>query len=672
MTISSPQIPKIYGIGIDTGGTYTDSVVVELATGEVIAKAKALTTPEKFGLGIENSLRRLDGHLFDRVGLVALSTTLATNSVVEGKGARVGLIFAVPDPCTFAVPQALPAEIVTVIAGAHNHRGEETVALDPRAEAEILRMANEVDAFGVSGYFSIYNSSHEIRLSDLITRLTGKPVVAAHELSGAVGMVERATTAALNARLLPVIHELLAAVEGILFKLGIEAPLMVVKGDGSMMSNEACRSRPVETVLSGPAASVAGACLLSGLDHGLVVDMGGTTTDIAMVSGGRAAVAGDGARVGDWRTRVQAVDMWTLGLGGDSHVRFNESGKISIGPRRVIPLCQAAGASPEFPVLLAELAALPEKELKPEDLRWFTLRKRPQQGLSDLEERLLASLEKKVMSLTVIRREISPYLDLDNLLQRGMLMEVGFTPTDLLHCTGAYALWDPAASEAGLRLIARQAGRKTAEMEKILLAELDVALSLGVVAKALQEDQGLAAMWGQRSELLQPFLAGLFGLDGGPVAAGFHLRVPLIAVGAPAHAHLPAVADRLNCRLIVPPHAEVANAYGAISGKIVETATALIRPSTPDGYLVISHNLRQRTGRLEDAVQLARDHAAAEAGRLLAARGGTAVTVQLREDSTSAPLAAGWGESVLIEMRITATATGSPAPLCPSASAPSF
>jgi N-methylhydantoinase A/oxoprolinase/acetone carboxylase beta subunit len=276
------------------------------------------------------------------------------------------------------------------------------------------------------------------------------------------------------------------------------------------------------------------------------------------------------------------------------------------------------------------------------------------------------------MSLAGIRREISPYLDIESLLQRGALMEVGFTPTDLLHCTGAYALWEPVASEAGLSLIARQTGRTMAEMKKILLTELDVALSLGVVAKALQDDRSLAAMWGERSELLQPFLTRLLGLNGGPVAVGFQLRVPLIAVGAPSHAHLPAVADRLNCRLIVPRHAEVANAYGAISGKIVETATALIRPATPDGYLVISHNLRRFTARLEEAVQLARGHAAAEAGRLLEARGGTAVTVRLREDKTSTPLAAGWGENVLIEMRVTATATGSPAPLCPSSSTPSM
>lgn len=662
MTVKSPEIPKSYGIGIDTGGTYTDSVIVEFATGAVIGKAKALTTPDYLGIGIENSLLQLDRSLFARVGLVALSTTLATNSVVEGKGARVGLILAVPNPSTFTVPESLPADAVTVIAGAHNHRGEMTVPLDSQAEAAILRMVGEVDAFAVSSYFSIYNSEHETGLRDHITRLTGKPAVCAHELSGAVGMVERATTAALNARLLPIIHELLAAVEKILDKLRITAPLMVVKGDGSMMSHEACRSRPVETVLSGPAASIAGACRLSGLDHGLVVDMGGTTTDIAMVRDSRAAVAAEGARIGGWRTRVQAVDMWTLGLGGDSHIRLDEFGKVRVGPRRVVPLCQASATFPELPAMLARLAVLPRKEIRHEDLRWFTPRKRPSGSLSLYEDRLLASLEHRVMSLGEIRRDISSYLDIDNLLQRGVLIEVGFTPTDLLHCNGSYTLWNRAASLAGLRLFAGQAGLTPAEMEQAILRELDLALALAIVAKALQEEQGIDATWSDRSDHLQPFLAKLLGLGRRhAVAAGFTLQVPLIAVGAPAHAHLPAVAERLSCRLIIPPHAEVANAYGAISGKIVESATALIRPATPDGYLVISHNLRQCTVQLQEAARLARDHAATEAIRLVEARGGVDVSVEFFEDKVSAPLEAGWGDSVLIELRVIATASGSPA-----------
>lgn len=664
MTVKSPDNNNCYGIGIDTGGTYTDSVIVELATGAVVAKGKALTTPDNLGLGIENSLLQLDRRLFGRVGLVALSTTLATNSVVEGKGARVGLLMAVPNPLTFEVPGSLPADVVTIIAGAHNHRGELTVPLDPQAELHIRRMDAEVDAFSVSSYFSIYNAEHETGLRDLITRLTGKPVICAHELSGAVGMVERATTAALNGRLLPVIHELLTAVEGILEKLHIKAPLMIVKGDGSMMSSEACRSRPVETVLSGPAASISGACRLSGLDHGLVVDMGGTTTDIAMVRDGHADVAVDGARIGDWHTRVQAVDMWTLGLGGDSHIRLDSTGTLRIGPRRVVPFCQANAKCQELGVLLALLSALPKKEVQTGDLRFFTLRKKPSGKFSSLENELLDSLENRVMSLSDIRRKISPYLDIKKYLQRGLLAEVGFTPTDLLHCTGEYTFWDRSAALAGLQLLAGQAGQTEDGLKKAILHDLDRALSLGIVAKALQENRDIAAIWDNG---LQSFLGKLLALDEQlPVAARFPLKVPLIAVGAPAHAHLPSVARRLSCRLVIPPHAEVANAYGAISGKIVESATALIRPATPDGYVIISYNLRQSAVQLQAAVRIAREHVAAEARKLVELRGGEPFDVDIREEHVSAPLQAGWGDSVLIELRVVATVSGRPALSRPS------
>ena len=274
------------GIGIDTGGTYTDSVIVTLSTGEVLSKAKALTT------------------------------TLATNSVVENRGSAVGLIMAVPSPQTFDLPQDLPCEASALIAGSHTLKGEEQVSLDREAARNaIRRMDPDVDAFALSGYFSIYNAGHELALAQMVSELTGKPVVCAHELSGAVGMLERAVTAILNARLLPVIRELTGAVETILTDLGIAAPLMVVKGDGALMNLSACRQRPVETVLSGPAASISGACRLSGLDDAVVLDMGGTTTDIAVVRGGRAKVSKEGARVGEWQTRVRAVDMWTLGLG---------------------------------------------------------------------------------------------------------------------------------------------------------------------------------------------------------------------------------------------------------------------------------------------------------------------------------------------------------------------
>ena len=160
-----------YGIGIDTGGTFTDSVIVDFVTHRIISKAKALTTRQDLRIGILNSLSALDAGLFPEVKLVSLSTTLATNSVVEGKGQRVGLIMAVPDERTFRMPADIPAAEVAVIRGAYDRSGNQTVPLDiDSGRRAIQRMKGKVDAFAVSGYFSIYNAGHELELKDVDSR----------------------------------------------------------------------------------------------------------------------------------------------------------------------------------------------------------------------------------------------------------------------------------------------------------------------------------------------------------------------------------------------------------------------------------------------------------------------------------------------------------------------
>jgi N-methylhydantoinase A/oxoprolinase/acetone carboxylase beta subunit len=138
------------------------------------------------------------------VKLVSLSTTLATNSIVEGKGARVGLIAAVPKPESFSSFTNIPAEETVVIAGAHDRRGQVVAELDTdAARAAIVHMAEKVDAFAVSAYFSIYNARHELQIKEIASKHCSHPVVCGHELSASVGMVERAVTAILNAKLLP-------------------------------------------------------------------------------------------------------------------------------------------------------------------------------------------------------------------------------------------------------------------------------------------------------------------------------------------------------------------------------------------------------------------------------------------------------------------------------------
>lgn len=386
------------GLGIDTGGTYTDSVIVSLDTGEVLSKAKALTTRQDLITGVKSSIGLLDQELFSRIRLVGLSTTLATNSIVERKGSRVGLILAVPNPQTFSLLRNSPAHETAVVAGSHDRCGAVAIPLDAAAaEQAVRRMAGVVDAFAVSCYFSIYNAAHELRIREMISAICPLPVVCGHELSGDVGLVERAMTAALNARLLPVIGELLAAVKGVLAASGISAPLMVVKGDGALVAAEVAAAMPVETILSGPAASVVGACRLTGLADAVVADMGGTTTDIALMVGGIVATSKDGAAVGGWKTRVHSVDIWTAGLGGDSKVVVRGKDDLDIGPSRAVPICRAAAAMPGLTERLLRMEGVTRKRGEERELEFFTHVRRPAFSLSPCEEKLFAVLDGRVV-----------------------------------------------------------------------------------------------------------------------------------------------------------------------------------------------------------------------------------------------------------------------------------
>ena len=349
-------------LGIDTGGTYTDAVLVDHASGKVQASAKALTTRHDLSVGIGQAVAAV----FDRraafhsrpmspteVDLVALSTTLATNAIVEGQGSPVCLLLIGYDPALiqqYGFERDLVTRDVVYLRGGHDGMGNEVEPLDEATAREaILARRERVEAFAISGYFGVRNPAHELRVRALAEELTALPVTCGHELTTRLNAVRRATTATLNARLIPLLWELIVTVDRTLDEQGITAPLMVVKGDGSLVRAEWAMQRPIETILSGPAASVVGAWHLAGRRDVWVVDVGGTTTDIAALRDGRPWLNPEGAQVGEWRTMVEAVDVHTVGLGGDSQVCLNSKGSslsLVIGPRRVVPLCLLASEHP--------------------------------------------------------------------------------------------------------------------------------------------------------------------------------------------------------------------------------------------------------------------------------------------------------------------------------------
>jgi len=644
------------GIGIDTGGTFTDAIAVDLDTGTILAKAKRPTTRGNLAIGIRDALSAIDaGNL--RVEIVSLSTTLATNAVVEGKGARVGLIIAVPDPATFQLPPGLPAAEVTILAGAHTPDGSLRKALDSReARAAIARMMDSVEAFAVSTYFSVANAEHEIALRALIAGVCRAPVVCGHELSQRIGMVERATTAALNARLLPLVRDLLDAVRTTLVEFGIDAPLMVVKGDGSLTAEHMARQRPVDTVLSGPAASVVGACRLSGLTSAIVADMGGTTTDIAVVSGGMPEVSLEGALVGGWRTRVQALDVRTVGLGGDSRVRVDADGDVTLGPDRAIPLCTAAGRFPLLAIALERLVADAAAGGPPEEPVFLTLVKRPDRAISETLERVFALLEDRAVHTSELARVGGPFVDIDGLVRSGYVAEIALTPTDVLVAAGDLALGDPHAAALGLALLGRIARLEPATLAARVREAVGSRLALEVAARALAADRAGGEPSTDEIALLAHELSSR---ETGVLRVKFALDVPLVAVGAPAAAWFPGARDLIKSELVIPEHAEVANAFGALAGRVLERAEARVKAEADESFVVVTPAVREQYPDYPTARQRAEELASAAAVEAAHAAGANDVSVSFTHDELLARQARA-GDDVFVELTVVATASGPP------------
>ncbi|MDE2766600.1 MAG: hydantoinase/oxoprolinase family protein, partial [Chloroflexota bacterium] len=311
-------------LGIDTGGTHTDAVALDPATGAVIAWHKAPTTHADLSQGITAAIDGLQGIAPSRINLVTLSTTLATNAAIEGLGGRVCALLIGYDQAMlhrYGLAHRIHAAALEFIPGRHDVFGDERTPLDEDALRRVVeRQRAHVDAFAISSYLSVRNPEHELRAAEIVAELTDLPVVTGGAVGHSLDSVRRATTAVLNARLIPHVERLLAAIDRSIAQRGIAAPITVVRGDGAVMPLAVARARPVETLLSGPAASAVGAHRLTGREAALVVDMGGTTTDVALLRDGRPTISDRGATISDWRTAVRAADVRSFGIGGDSRI----------------------------------------------------------------------------------------------------------------------------------------------------------------------------------------------------------------------------------------------------------------------------------------------------------------------------------------------------------------
>jgi len=501
-------------LGVDTGGTYTDAVLIRDER-EVVASAKALTTRHDLAVGIGAAVEAVlaaSGADVAEIGLAALSTTLATNALVEGQGGRAGLVyigFRAADLQAHGLTEALGGDPALVIDGGHNHAGGEAAPLDRDALVAWLEADPGASAYAVAALFATRNPAHELAAAEMIRTLTGKPVSLSHHLSAKLNGPKRALTALLNARLIAMIARLIDRAEGKLRDLGFTAPLMVVRGDGALISIDQARERPIETILSGPAASIVGARWLTGVDHALVSDIGGTTTDVAVLKGGRPAIDPQGARVGPWRTMVEAVAMRTFGLGGDSEVHVRDAGLtggVSLGPRRLVPvslMAMEAGALVHAALEDQLRASAPGEH----DARFVRVTPGVDAGgLGARETALLGRIGEDVLPVGKILRSRMDSTALARLVRRGLVQLAGVTPSDASHVLGRQAGWDAEAARMALDLVARKrtgSGNRLAEgaeaLARMIVEQLTHQTALALLETGFAEEE---TGFGQPPEVL--------------------------------------------------------------------------------------------------------------------------------------------------------------------------
>ena len=661
-----------FKIGIDTGGTYTDAVLFDDQVG-VLASAKSLTTPHNLSEGIGAALEQLPSRHFTNVELVSVSTTLATNAVIEGQGAPICSLLPGYNQRQIersGLTDILRNDPVVLLAGGHDAGGMEQQPLDlEEARRQVEKHSDSVSAFAVSALFGVRNPAHEIALKHMIQELCDKPVTCGHELSSCLDAPRRALTAALNARLTPFIRRLVEAVQARLDVLGIEAPLMMVKGDGSLVNVAVTMAKPVDTVLSGPAASVVGACFLSGRKNALVADMGGTTTDIAVVTDGRPETRSDGALIGDWHPMVETLSVYSIGLGGDSEVRYSGGEGIGIGPRRVVPLCLLVE---QFPEVLPQLEAQTRMGASPRLNRFaIKLYEDPAviRRLNTDEMRAWELLcDRQPLNVETIT-ESQPALAraLARLVRRGLAIYSGFTPTDAAHVLGISNHWNADAARMAAGIWAYQMRHryglgnwKVGDIETPchdVMRRLNEILSEALVRTGVRElDQKLRVP----SDELVRFLSNLLGYSDNKVfTVSFNQDYPLLAVGAPAAAFFPETGERLNMDLDVPERAEVAGAVGTVASKVVQRFRIVVTQPAQGVFRVHEAAGPRDFDVLESALVFAEETALDSASRLAVNAG--ANTPELSVERFENRVDHDIDGSVFFEATVCATATGAPA-----------
>jgi N-methylhydantoinase A len=319
-------------LGIDVGGTHTDSVLMK--NGKILRKSKVMTDKSDLLKSVILATQSVaEPAEIKQLQRIVLSTTISTNAVAQHQLDPVGLIVMSGPGVSH---QDLPlSDKSSYIAGYMNHRGIEAESVD---EDEILALKKHFAAIGIEhvgvvGKFSTRSPAHELTVQSLLNGQT-RHVTVGHQLSGALNFPRRISTAYLNEAIWRLHSGMVDQLGAYMQQLGIDVPLYILKADGGTIDVEQSRHYPVQTILSGPAATIMGVLPFISSDKDSVsIDVGGTTTDIALFADGAPLLEPKGVQIEEHKTLIRGLLTHSIAVGGDSHVRVIDK-QLVIGPER--------------------------------------------------------------------------------------------------------------------------------------------------------------------------------------------------------------------------------------------------------------------------------------------------------------------------------------------------
>jgi N-methylhydantoinase A/oxoprolinase/acetone carboxylase beta subunit len=331
-------------LGIDVGGTHTDAVLID--HGKVIKKSKVVTNSDNLLLSLTAATNEImDNTIIPQLERIVLSTTLSTNAIVQNKIDRVGLM-VISGP-------GLPHEALNVfpdtrfLSGYINHRGKEMAPINPKeAESSVAYFFSQgIRHIGIVGKFSTRNPQHEIELKKTVNNIATH-VTLGHGISGHLNFPRRIATTCLNEAIFDLYQDFAGQVLDFAKRRGINIPIYILKADGGVLELSQSLEFPVQTILSGPAASIMGIIATTECNaDSIALDIGGTTTDIALFADGVPLLESFGVAIEGKKTLIRGLRTRSIGVGGDSVVKI-ENGKMLIGPNREGPAAALGGPFP--------------------------------------------------------------------------------------------------------------------------------------------------------------------------------------------------------------------------------------------------------------------------------------------------------------------------------------